>query len=107
MSAWRDYVDRLVLAIFAAMSIFAAGAVEAWPDTSASAVTVVFPPWVQARDAVARATQAGADLLRLDGAGFIVTVHPLRSNYAGQVLRAGAILVAASSRTGCSSEKRL
>jgi hypothetical protein len=85
--------DRLAVAAMACASLLAIGAIAFAPHDADAAVAVVYAPWTSSRDALVRAAQAGARVVRFGGLPFIVIVLPERPDYAQRARDGGALLM--------------
>jgi hypothetical protein len=87
------WFDRLAVAAMAGASLLAIGAIAFAPHDADAAVAVVYAPWTSSRDALVRAAQAGARVVRFGGLPFIVIVLPERPDYAQRARDGGALLM--------------
>lgn len=87
------WFDRLAVAAMAGASLLAIGAIAFAPHDADAAVAVVYAPWTSSRDALVRAAQAGARVVRFGGLPFIVIVLPERPDYAQRARAGGALLM--------------
>ena len=83
---------------FLAMIVLAAA-----PRQPGAQVAVVFPPWMSSATAVARATAAGATLVRFGRVPFVLIIRPTNTSSIAVASRFGAWLVIdAANVLGCS-----
>jgi hypothetical protein len=87
------WFDRLAVAAMAGASLLAIGAIAFAPHDADAAVAVVYAPWTSSRDALVRAAEAGARVVRFGGLPFIVIVLPERPDYAQRARDGGALLM--------------
>lgn len=85
--------ERLKVGLFAIASLLLVAITTTWPGNNRGVVATIFPPWIDASRAAARATHAGADIVNFGRLPFIVLVRPLRDNYPARALAEGAVLV--------------
>ena len=92
---WTDYAPALVLAVCAFFGVSAAqlfhgsgSAIGTLPQ-----VAVVFPPWIEMEDALARVTQADGRLVRLGLFGTVIIAAPNDENFVTRLYEQGGVLV--------------
>ena len=75
-----------------ALAVAAHGAFA--PGEPESGVAVIYAPWVDSGDAVRRATEAGARIVRTGGVSFVAIVVPETADFAERARAGGAWLLA-------------
>lgn len=87
------WFDRLAIAATAVASLVTVAAMAFAPDGAGAAVAVVYAPWTSSADTLARATQAGARIVRFGAAPFIVVVMPERTDFVARARAGGALFM--------------
>lgn len=85
------FSDRFVLAAFALAGVISVSLASAGSPAPGHHLAVVFPPWVETGDAVARAAMAGARLIGTGRYPFVVIVAPEADDYSRRARDAGAV----------------
>jgi hypothetical protein len=89
---WMDWA--IVALLLAAGFFIQTGALAKTPvSDQPPALAVLFAPWVDAADAMQRAGDAGARIVRFGALPFIVVVEPHRPDFADRVTERGAVLL--------------
>ena len=92
---WTDYAPALVLAGFAFFGVSAAQLFQGVGSSIATLpqVAVVFPPWVEMGEALARVTQADGRLVRLGFFGNVIIAAPNDERFVERLYQQGGVLV--------------
>jgi hypothetical protein len=90
---WSRLLDAGLILALAVVGPALAIRIGLQPRDPLSGVAVVFPPWTTEESAIARATSAGASLVRLGGFSSVVVVRPDDPAYIERVFADGALLV--------------
>src|SRR3954453_15111261 len=85
-------LDAPLILLFATMTPAFALRTGLRPDDPLAGVAVVFAPWIEPGEAIARAVAAGANLVRLGVLPAIDIVTTADPGYVGRVFAAGALL---------------